>query len=94
MDHTPEWLIRKNKQALKDKYDKHVHTVQQQMQGYMLLFDSIFNAGRNTNDILPPTLEEAIKQQEERKTNTPTNNDQDQYRKDQWWIKKPEQENV
>jgi len=52
----------------------------------MLLMDSMLNEGKDFANILPPTFDAAINQQNKQEESTSTNNNQEQYDKTPWWL--------
>nr|WP_088325963.1 hypothetical protein [Bacillus cereus] len=91
LDHTPDWIKRKYKQALQEKYEQHHNNVYGQFQSYMLLIDAMVNKGEDFTKILPPTLEEAMKQQTGNESDS-TSNNQEQYDKTEWWSEQKAEE--
>ena len=53
------WLNRKIKQVDREKYQEQQTLASSVTKGMMLIFDSMFNDGKNTQDILP-SYEEAL----------------------------------
>ncbi|WP_312498124.1 hypothetical protein [Bacillus luti] len=48
--------------------------------------DSMLNEGKDFANILPPTFDAAINQQNKQEESTSTNNNQEQYDKTPWWL--------
>ncbi|MGR5963131.1 hypothetical protein ACT7DN_30305 [Bacillus paranthracis] len=86
LDHTPAWIKRKYKQAITEKYERHVESVYGQFKSYLLLMDSMMNEGKDFTNILPPTLDAAIEQQKNQAESTDAQNNQEEYVKTPWWL--------
>ena len=63
MNQTPEWLNRKYKQAEREKWEDSRLNIIEGMKSLALMIDCVFNKGRAHQDILPPTYEEALQKQ-------------------------------
>lgn len=92
LNHTPAWVKRKYKQAVTEKYDKHVESVYGQFKSYLLFMDSMLNEGKDFANILPPTLDAAIEQQNKQEESASTTNNQEQYDKTPWWLEQNAEE--
>lgn len=57
LEHTLEWLNRKAEQAHEEKYSESRKRTIENHKGLMLLVDSLFNQGKNFNELVP-TYEE------------------------------------
>lgn len=62
LEHTPDWLNRKFKQAQREQFDNHNTKVLEGFQSALLVLDSVFNKGKEFNKILPPSIEAAMEQ--------------------------------
>jgi hypothetical protein len=63
LSHSPAWVNRKSKQAREEQYEQHTQRVMESFKGIALIVDSIFNKGQNWSELLPPSLEDALKMQ-------------------------------
>jgi hypothetical protein len=80
LTHSPSWLTRKFKQAQREQFQDHQLKVVQGFQSAMLMLDVVFNKGKDFQNILPPTYEQAvesIKAKQEVKS---------QYVQGKWWL--------
>lgn len=79
MEHTFPWLTRKYEQATREQYEKTTLSILEGYKSLVLLVDTVFNKGKNFNRIIPPSYEEALKQNNEKKENV------SQFVAGQWW---------
>jgi hypothetical protein len=79
MDHSPWWLIRKYKQASREKWEESRQRTIESFRSLMLLSDGLLNKGKGASEILPPPYEEAVKAAAEKEKKTK------QYITGQWW---------
>lgn len=54
LSHTPEWLVRKSKQAVREKGEEHRLRIIEAFKGLALFVDLALNQGREIDQILPP----------------------------------------
>lgn len=60
ISHTPEWLIRKFKQASKEKFQESQLRSVEVFRGVALLADQMLNKGKAMDKILPPFEESGV----------------------------------
>ena len=67
MEHTPAWIRRKFEQSQREQFSEHQRQVFAGFQSLLLLLDGAFNKGKDFNKIMPPSLEEAMKLEQQQK---------------------------
>lgn len=58
LDHSPHWLARKYKQAMKEKLEQNRLQALTFSRGIAIVIDALFNKGNGIDEILPPSYEE------------------------------------
>lgn len=81
MDHTLAWLTRKYKQAVKEQYEKSSAHIVEGYKSVLLVMDTLFNQGKEFENILPPSYETLIARQ------TKNEESETKFVSGQWWIK-------
>lgn len=81
LDHSLQWLSRKFEQMQRDMFQDHQTKVVQGFQSVLLVLDAVFNKGREFKRILPPSIEDAIKQHQSKQEY------ESQFVKGMWWKK-------
>lgn len=83
ISHSIDWVFRKQQQANREQWEQSTIRTQEGYKSLLLLVDSVFNKGKNFNDILPSSFEEAlqsVKDEDTQSENSP-------FVQGQWWKK-------
>lgn len=79
LDHSPDWINRKYIQAAKERWKQSQTRIQEGVQSLIVMMDMAFNKGKNINQILPGSFEDAMQMQKQAHTAAKA------YIKGSWW---------